>query len=187
MTEEVQFELDSCQEAMQKSLERLDQELTKIRAGKSNPSMLSSVKVDYYGALTPLAQVANVSTPDAKTLTVQPWEKGMLEPISKAIIDSNLGLNPQNNGDVIIISIPALTEERRRDLTKQAKGVGEDAKVAIRSARKNANDGVKLLKDDGLPEDALKDAESKVQDLTNEFVGRVDAVIAAKDKDIMTV
>jgi len=115
MTEEVQFELDSAKEAMQKSIERLDSELTKIRAGKANPSMLSSVKLDYYGSLTPLSQVANVSTPDAKTLTVQPWEKGMLDPISKAIIDSNLGLNPQNNGDVIIISIPALTEERRRD------------------------------------------------------------------------
>ena len=181
MTEEVQFELDSAQEAMQKSLERLDQELTKIRAGKSNPSMLSSVKVDYYGALTPLAQVANVSTPDAKTLAVQPWEKGMLEPISKAIIDSNLGLNPQNNGDVIIISIPALTEERRRDLSKQAKAVGEDAKVAIRSARKSANDGVRALKDDGLPEDSQKAAETKVQDLTNQYVTKVDSVIAAKD------
>jgi ribosome recycling factor len=187
MTEEVQFELDSARELMQKSLERLDQELTKIRAGKSNPSMLSSVKVDYYGALTPLAQVANVSTPDAKTLTVQPWEKGMIEPISKSIIDSNLGLNPQNNGDVIIISIPALTEERRRDLSKQAKSVGEDAKVAIRSARKSANDGVKILKDDGLPEDVQKSAELKVQDLTNEYVTKVDAVITAKEKDIMTV
>jgi ribosome recycling factor len=187
MTEEVQFELDSARELMQKSLERLDQELTKIRAGKSNPSMLSSVKVDYYGALTPLAQVANVSTPDAKTLTVQPWEKGMIEPISKSIIDANLGLNPQNNGDVIIISIPALTEERRRDLSKQAKSVGEDAKVAIRSARKSANDGVKILKDDGLPEDVQKSAELKVQDLTNEYVTKVDAVITAKEKDIMTV
>ena len=187
MTEEVQFELDSARELMQKSLERLDQELTKVRAGKSNPSMLSSVKVDYYGALTPLAQVANVSTPDAKTLTVQPWEKGMIEPISKSIIDANLGLNPQNNGDVIIISIPALTEERRRDLSKQAKSVGEDAKVAIRSARKSANDGVKILKDDGLPEDVQKSAELKVQDLTNEYVTKVDAVITAKEKDIMTV
>ena len=187
MTEEVQFELDSAQEAMQKSMERLDSELTKIRAGKSNPSMLSSVKVDYYGAITPLSQVANVSTPDAKTLTVQPWEKGMLEPISKAIIDSNLGLNPQNNGEVIIISIPALTEERRRDLSKQAKAVGEDAKVGIRSARKAANDGIKSLKEDGLPEDAQKAAETKVQDLTNDYVNKIDSVISLKEKDIMTV
>lgn len=187
MTEEVQFELDSAKESMQKSMDRLDSELTKIRAGKSNPSMLSSVKVDYYGALTPLSQVANVSTPDAKTLTVQPWEKGMLEPISKSIIDSNLGLNPQNNGDLIIISIPALTEERRRDLSKQAKAVGEDAKVGVRSARKSANDGIKALKEDGLPEDAQKDAETKVQDLTNDYVSKIDSVIAIKEKDIMTV
>lgn len=187
MTEEVQFELDSAKESMQKSIERLDSELTKIRAGKANPSMLSSVKVDYYGSITPLSQVANVSTPDAKTLTVQPWEKGMLEPISKAIIDSNLGLNPQNNGDVIIISIPALTEERRRDLSKQAKAVGEDAKVGIRSSRKTANDGIKTLKDDGLPEDAHKTAEAKIQELTNDYVAKVDAIIAAKEKDIMTV
>jgi ribosome recycling factor len=187
MTEEVQFELDSAKEAMDKSIDRLDSELTKIRAGKANPSMLSSVKLDYYGTLTPLSQVANVSTPDAKTLTVQPWEKGMLDPISKAIIDSNLGLNPQNNGEIIIISIPALTEERRRNLSKQAKSVGEDAKVGIRSARKSANDGIKSLKEDGLPEDVQKAAEVKVQDLTNNFVTRVDAIISAKEKDIMTV
>lgn len=187
MTEEVKFELDSAEEAMQKSITRLDSELLKIRAGKANPSMLSSVKVDYYGSLTALSQVANVSTPDGKTLSVQPWEKSMLDTISKAIIDSNLGLNPQNNGEVIIISIPALTEERRRDLSKQAKSVGEDAKVAIRSARKSANDGIKGLKDDGLPEDEIKAAEQKVQDLTNSYTVKVDAVIVEKEKDIMTV
>lgn len=187
MTEEVQFELDSAKEGMQQSIDRLEKELMKIRAGKANPSMLSSVKIDYYGALTPLSQVANVNTPDAKTLTVQPWEKGLIESISKAIIDSNLGLNPQNNGEVIIISIPPLTEDRRRDLSKQAKAVGEDAKVAIRSARKAANDGIKALKDNGLPEDLQKASELKVQDLTNEFVAKVDKVVADKEKDIMTV
>jgi ribosome recycling factor len=187
MTEEVEFELDSAKETMQKSLTRLESELTKIRAGKANPSMLSSVKVDYYGATTPLSQVANVSTPDAKTLTVQPWEKGMIDPISKAIIDSNLGLNPQNNGDVIIISIPMLTEERRRDLCKQAKAVGEDAKVGVRSARKIANDSIKGLKEEGLPEDAQKDAETKIQDLTNSHVARIDSILIEKEKDIMRV
>lgn len=187
MTEEVQFELDSAVEAMKKALTRLDSELLKIRAGKANPSMLASVKVDYYGSLTPLSQVANVSTPDAKTLSVQPWEKSMIEPISKAIIDSNLGLNPQNNGEVIIISIPALTEERRRDLCKQAKSVSEDAKVAIRSARKTANDGIKSLKDDGLPEDMQKQAEDKIQDITNEYSSKCDVVLVEKEKDIMTV
>ena len=187
MTEEVEFELDSAKETMQKSLIRLESELTKIRAGKANPSMLSSVKVDYYGATTPLSQVANVSTPDAKTLTVQPWEKGMIDPISKAIIDSNLGLNPQNNGDVIIISIPMLTEERRKDLCKQAKAVGEDAKVGVRSARKTANDSIKGLKEEGLPEDAQKEAETKIQDLTNSHVARIDSILVEKEKDIMTV
>lgn len=187
MNEEVQFELDSAKEAMQKSMVRLDSELIKIRTGKANPSMLMSVKVDYYGSLTPLSQVANVSTPDAKTLSVQPWEKSMLEPISKAIMDSNLGLNPQNNGEVIMISIPALTEERRKNLCKQAKAVGEDAKVAIRSARKAANDGIKGLKDDGLPEDIVKKAETEVQDLTNSYTTKVDSILTDKEADIMTV
>lgn len=187
MTEEVQFELDSAKESMVKSMVRLESELLKIRAGKANPSMLSSVKVDYYGSLTPLSQVANVSTPDAKTLSVQPWEKSLIDVISKAIIDSNLGLNPQNNGDIIMISIPVLTEERRRDLCKQAKAVGEDAKVGIRSARKAANDGVKVLKDDGLSEDIIKAAETQIQDLTNSYSVKIDSVIADKEKDIMTV
>ena len=180
MTEEVQFELDSAKEAMLKSIERLDSELLKIRAGKANPSMLSSVKVDYYGSLTPLSQVANVSTPDAKTLSVQPWERTLIETISKAIIDSNLGLNPQNNGEVIMISIPALTEERRRNLFKQAKSVGEDAKVGIRSARKLANDGVKALKDDGLSEDVIKAAETTIQELTNSYTTKIDSTITVR-------
>ena len=187
MSEEIQLELDAAKEAMDKSMERLEKELTKIRAGKANPSMLSTVMVEYYGAATPLSQVANVSTPDPKTLTVQPWEKTMLDPISKAIIDSNLGLNPMSNGEVLILSIPPLTEERRRDLCKQAKAVGEDAKVGIRSARKSANDGLKALKDEGFPEDMLKTAETKVQDITNSYTAKIDSVVADKEKDIMTV
>lgn len=187
MEEEIQFELDSAKESMQKSVDRLEVELLKIRAGKANPSMLSQVFVDYYGAKTPLSQVANVSTPDARTLSVQPWEKSLLQDISKAIIDANLGLNPQSNGDVIMIAIPALTEERRTSLVKQTKGYGEDAKVAIRVARKDANDVIKKLQKDGLPEDRAKSVEGEIQDITASYSSKVDAVLTDKEKDIMTV
>lgn len=187
MEEEIQFELDSAKEAMQKSIDRLAMELTKIRAGKANPTMLSPVFVEYYGAKTPLSQVANVNTPDARTLSVQPWEKSMLQDISKAIIDANLGLNPQNNGEVIMIAIPPLTEDRRKSLVKQSKTYGEDAKVAIRMARKDANDGIKQLQKDGLPEDAAKRAEEKIQEVTTVFNSKVDSVLEDKEKDIMTV
>ncbi|MFT6717057.1 MAG: ribosome recycling factor [Saprospiraceae bacterium] len=187
MEEEIQFELDSAKESMQKSIDRLESELLKIRAGKANPSMLSQVFVDYYGAKTPLSQVANISTPDARTLSVQPWEKQLLQDVSKAIIDANLGLNPQSNGDIIMIAIPALTEERRAALVKQTKGYGEDAKVAIRVARKDANDFIKKLQKDGLPEDRAKTVESQIQDITSLFSGKVDSVLTDKEKDIMTV
>lgn len=187
MEEEIQFELDSAKEAMQKSLERLNNELTKVRAGKANPSMLSSVFVDYYGVRTPLAQVANINTPDARTLTLQPWEKAMITPISKAIIDANLGLNPQNNGDNIIISIPPLTEERRIAMVKQSKAYGEDSKVSIRTARKDANDAIKKMQKDGLPEDIAKKAEDDIQGITTQYIEKVDKIIADKEKDIMTV
>jgi len=187
MEEEIQFELDSAKESMQKSIDRLEVELLKIRAGKANPSMLSQVFVDYYGAKTPLSQVANVSTPDPRTLSVQPWEKALLQDISKAITDANLGLNPQSNGDIIMIAIPALTEERRSALVKQTKGFGEDAKVAIRVARKDANDVIKKLQKDGLPEDHAKTVEGKIQDITSSFSEKVDTVLVEKEKDIMTV
>jgi ribosome recycling factor len=187
MEEEIQFELDSAKEAMQKSIDRLEVELLKIRAGKANPSMLSQVYVDYYGAKTPLSQVANVSTPDPRTLSVQPWEKGLLQDVSKAITDANLGLNPQSNGDIIMIAIPALTEERRSGLVKQTKGFGEDAKVAIRIARKDANDVIKKLQKDGLPEDRAKTIEVKIQNITSSFSDKVDTVLVAKERDIMTV
>ena len=187
MTEEVQFELDSAKEAMEKALERLNRELTKIRAGKANPSMLGGVMVDYYGSQTPLAQVANVGTADAMTLSVKPWEKPMLDAICKAIIDSNLGLNPQNNGEVVLISVPVLTEERRKDLAKQAKGEGEHAKVSVRNARRDANEAIKKMQKDGLAEDMAKGAESDVQDLTNSYVTKIEELIAAKEADIMKV
>jgi ribosome recycling factor len=187
MEEEIQFELDSAKEAMQKSIERLNNELTKVRAGKANPSMLGQVYVDYYGAKTAISQVANINTPDARTLTVQPWEKSMINPISKAIIDANLGLNPQNNGENIIISIPPLTEERRVSMVKQSKGYGEDSKVSIRSARKDAMDAIKKMQKDGLPEDTAKKIEENIQSITTTFIEKVETVLAEKEKDIMTV
>lgn len=187
MTEEVKFVMDSTKDAMNKSIAHLESELKKIRAGKAHPSMLDSVQVDYYGAPTPLSQVANVSTMDARTITVQPWEKSTLDAIATGIINSNLGLNPQNNGESILISVPPLTEERRRDLVKRAKSEGEHAKVGIRNARKDANDELKSLKNDGLSEDMHKDAESQVQKLTDSYVAKVEEHLAVKEKDIMTV
>lgn len=187
MEEEIQFELDAAKESMQKAIERLEVELSKVRAGKANPSMLSSVFVEYYGARTPLSQVSNINTPDARTLSVQPWEKGLIQDISKAIIDANLGLNPQNNGDTIMIAIPPLTEERRRDLVKQCKSSGEEAKVSIRMARKDANDSMKGFQKDGLPEDTVKQQEEVIQKMTDDFNAKVDVVISKKEDDIMTV
>lgn len=187
MTEELDMIYDMVGEENTNSIEHLATELTKIRAGKATPSMLSTVYVDYYGSSTPLAQVANVNTPDGRTLTVQPWEKGMLQEIERSIINSNLGFAPQNNGDIIIISIPPLTEERRRDLVKQAKGVCENAKVSIRNHRRDANDSIKKLKNDGLPEDMMKDAEAHIQDVTNKAIEKIDALLVVKEKDIMAV
>lgn len=187
MTEEIQMALDHGREQMDKALDHLRAELNKIRAGKAHPSMLGSVQVDYYGSMTPLSQVANVSTPDPRTLTVQPWEKGMLDPISTAIINANLGLNPQNNGEVIMINVPTLTEERRKDLTRMVRAEGEHAKVSIRNARKEANDAIKAEKDDGLSEDMAKKAEQQVQDLTNQYAKKVDDILEAKEADIMTI
>ena len=165
--EEINLILEDAKEAMEKSLAHLNVELGKIRAGRANPSMLDSVKVDYYGSLTPLSQIANVSTLDSRTLTIQPLEKAMLDEITKAVINANLGLNPQNNGEVILISVPVLTEERRKDLVKKAKSEGEHAKVSIRSQRKDANEMVRSLKDEGLSEDAVKDSEIQIQKLTD--------------------
>jgi ribosome recycling factor len=187
MNEEVQFIIDSAEEAMKKAIDHLQAELNKIRAGKANPSMLDSVKVNYYGAVTPLQQVANINTPDAKTIIVQPWEKNLLEEISNSILVANLGFAPANNGDVLIISLPPLTEERRKDMVKKARAEAEHAKVGIRTARKDANDEVKQLQKDGLPEDDARAAETDIQDMTNKFVLRCDQVVDAKEKDIMTV
>jgi ribosome recycling factor len=172
---------------MQKTIDHLEMELTKVRAGKASPAMLDGVKLDYYGSPTLLKNIANVNTPDARTITVQPWEKHMLDAISKAIMEANLGLNPQNNGDLIIISVPMLTEERRKDLTKRSHAEGEHAKVGIRNARKEAIDFIKQAQKDGLPEDESKAGEAKVQELTDKYNKKVDEVVAIKDKDIMTI
>jgi ribosome recycling factor len=183
--EDIDLIISETADGMKKSLLHLDKELLKIRAGRASPAMLEGVRLDYYGALTPLSQVSNVSTPDARTLSVQPWEKGLIPDIEKAIMNANLGLNPQNNGDVVILNIPPLTEERRKDLVKRAKAEGEDAKISIRTARKDANDMLKDL--EGISEDLIKDAEEKVQIITNKMVAKVDETLDLKERDIMTV
>ncbi len=185
--EEIDFVLDSTKESMEGSLSHLEKEFLNIRAGKASPAMLGGVKVDYYGAATPLSQVANVNTPDARTITITPWEKSMLQPIEKAIMIANLGFNPMNNGDNIIISVPALTEERRRDLVKQAKGEAEDAKIGVRNARKDANTDIKKLEKDGMSEDVCKSAEEDVQKLTDSYIKKIDELLALKEAEIMKV
>jgi ribosome recycling factor len=187
MIEDLQMIYDEFKGSNQKSLSHLDSELLKVRAGKATPAMLNSVMVDYYGSPTPIQQVANVNTSDARTITVQPWERTMLNEIAKGIINSNLGFAPQNNGEILIISVPPLTEERRRDLVKKAKSEGEHAKVAVRNNRKDALDMVKDLKSDGLSEDLVKDAETEIQTITNGFIKKVDEIVDQKEKEIMTI
>ena len=179
--------LQDCESAMQKAVEHLESELTKIRAGRATPSMLNSVMVDYYGSNTPLNQVANISTPDARTLQVQPWEKSMIDPIERAIIAANLGLNPSNNGEVVLINVPMLTEERRKDLSKSAHREGENAKISFRNTRHKAIDQIKALQKDGLGEDNAKDAEISIQQITDDFNKKTDSLVASKEANIMKV
>ena len=187
MTEEIEFIIDSTKESMNGSIAHLEKSFLNIRAGKASPAMLGSVFVDYYGSQTPLAQIANMNVPDARTITIQPYEKNMLQPIEKAIMVANIGFNPMNNGDVIIISVPPLTEERRRDLTKQAKVEAEDAKIGVRNARKDANTDIKKLEKEGTSEDICKTAEDEVQNLTNAFIKKIDDILAHKEAEIMKV
>ncbi|WP_299108151.1 ribosome recycling factor [uncultured Tenacibaculum sp.] len=182
--EEIDFILDSAKEAMNNAIAHLEKELRSIRAGKATPAMLANVMVDYYGSQTPLSQVANVNTPDARTISIQPWEKNMLQEIEKAIMIANLGFNPMNNGENIIINVPPLTEERRRDLAKQAKAEAEHAKVGIRNARKDANNDIKKT---DVSDDMKKNAEADIQTLTDNFVKEVDEKYTVKEKEIMTV
>ncbi len=179
--------IEEIKENMSSSLTFFDRELQKIRAGKANPQMLDSVKVDYYGTPTAISQVANVNTPDAKQIIVQPWEKAMLIPLEKAIMAANLGFNPQNNGEFLRILVPQLTEDRRKDLVKKAKSEAEQAKVNIRNVRRNANDQAKKYEKDGVPEDEIKRLEADIQKITDEFIAKIDKMFDAKEKDIMTV
>jgi ribosome recycling factor len=187
MQDELNLILDDAKDSMQKAISHLETELTKIRAGKANPQILDGITVDYYGSPTALNQVANVSVADARTLTIQPWEKNMLQPIERAIIASNIGLNPQNDGVLIRLFLPPLTEERRKELVKRVNGEGEHAKVAVRNIRRDAIEGIKKLQKDGLSEDTAKDAEADVQTLTDKNIALVDKHCAAKDKEIMAI
>lgn len=184
MDDELDFIIDSTKEAMDQAILHLEKQLLNIRAGKATPAMLGSVRVDYYGSQTPLNQVANINTPDARTLTIQPFEKNMIVPIEKGIMHANLGFNPMNNGDSVIINVPPLTEERRRELAKQAKAEAEDAKIGVRNDRKNANQDIKKL---DISEDLQKTAEAEIQKLTDTYIERIDKIFAVKEKEIMTV
>lgn len=172
---------------MQSSIEYLDESLAHIRAGKANPRILDGIKLDYYGSLTPLSGVASISTPDARTIVVQPWEKQMLKEVEKAILNSDVGITPDNNGEIIRLSIPPLTEERRKQLVKQSKQEAEEAKVSVRNARRDAIDAIKKSVKDGVAEDVAKDAENDMQKLHDKYIKKVDEMFAAKEKEIMTV
>lgn len=185
--EDIDFILEETKDAMNGSVAHLEKSFLNIRAGKATPQMLGSVFVDYYGSMTPLSQVANISVPDARTLTIQPYEKSMLTPIEKAIMMANIGFNPMNNGDVIIISVPPLTEERRRDLVKQAKNEAEDAKIGIRNHRKDANTEIKKLEKDGVSEDLCKNAEDAIQKLTDTYIKKIEEHLSIKEAEIMKV
>ncbi|KQC32078.1 MULTISPECIES: ribosome recycling factor [Nonlabens] len=184
MNEEVDFVLDSAKEDMDKAIAHLEKSLLNIRAGKASPAMLGGVMVDYYGSQTPLSRVANVNTPDARTISVQPWEKGLIPEIEKGIMIANLGLNPMNNGESVIINVPVLTEERRVQLAKQAKAESEEAKIGVRNDRKVAMNELKKL---DISEDLLKNAEDDVQKLTDKYIAKIDEMFVVKEKEIMTV
>lgn len=187
MEEEVQMILDICKERMEHAIGHLEKELVHIRAGKASPRMLDSVLVDYYGSLVPIAQVSNINTPDARTIAIQPWEKKMIHPIEKAIINSNLGFNPDNNGEFIRINVPAPTEQRRKEMVKQVSKEGETAKVSLRSARKDANDNLKKLLKEGLSEDLEKDSEVIVQNMINDFTKLVEKLLDEKTVEVLTI
>jgi ribosome recycling factor len=187
MTEDLSLILDEARETMKKAINHLEAELIKIRAGKANPTMLDGIMADYYGNPTPINQVANISAMDARTLTVQPWEKNMLQPIERAIIAANIGINPQNDGNSIRLYLPPLTEERRKELVKRCNAEGEQAKIAIRNIRRESIEQIKKLEKEGLSEDAAKDAEADMQELTNNYISIIEKHLVAKDKEIMSV
>lgn len=175
------------EDLMKKAIDHLEVELIKIRAGKANPQMVDGITVDYYGSPMPLNQVSNVSVMDARTLSIQPWEKNMLQPIERAIIAANIGINPQNDGNIIRLFLPPLTEERRKELVKKSNAEGEHAKIAVRNIRRDAIEHIKKLQKEGLSEDAAKDGESDIQEITNNFISLVDKHLEVKEKEIMAV
>jgi ribosome recycling factor len=187
MSDDLELILEDARDSMKKAISHLESELIKIRAGKANPQMLDGLTVDYYGSPTALNQIGNVSAMDARTLTIQPWEKNMLQPIERAIINANLGVTPQNDGNIIRLFMPPLTEERRKEFVKRAGGEGEQSKVAIRSIRRDAIEQIKKLQKDGLSEDEAKDAEKEIQDITDKNISLVEKHLAAKEKEIMSV
>lgn len=187
MSEELELIIDDAETHMKKAIGHLEAELTKIRAGKANPTMLDGINVDYYGSPTPINQVANINIMDARTISIQPWEKNMLQPIERAIIASNIGLNPQNDGVNIRLYLPPLTEERRKELVKKSSHEGEHSKVAIRNIRREAIEEVKKLQKDGLSEDIAKDTEKNIQEITDRFIVLVDKHLTAKEKEIMSI
>ncbi len=183
--EEIELFLEEANELMSKAIGHVSSELTKIRAGKANPAMLDGIMVSYYGAMTPLNQVSSLTTPDARTIFIKPWEKGMIPEIEKSILNANLGLNPQNDGQQVIINVPMLTEERRKQLVRQVGQECEHGKVSVRNVRKETNEQLKKIK--GVSEDDIKNAEEKVQQMTNDFIAKIDALMKKKETEIMTV
>ena len=187
MNEEINFCLELAREQMQESVDHLELSLSKIRAGKASPQMLRSVKVEYYGSVTPLSQMANVTTPDSQTITIQPFDKTVIAEIEQAIVDAQLGFNPSNNGEKVIINVPPLTEERRRDLVKQVKIEIEKSKISCRNVRQKSNDELKRIGREGASEDIIRDAEDSIQSITNEFTSKIDEILSSKESDIMQV
>jgi ribosome recycling factor len=187
MDEEAKFQIDVAREKMEKAIRHLDDELLHIRAGKATPTILDSIHVEYYGAIMPLAQVSSIGTPDPKTILIQPWDKSMFEVIEKAILAANIGLTPMNNGEVIRLNIPPLTEERRKNLVKQIRNMAENTKISVRNTRRETMEDFKKLQKEGLAEDIALDAEEKVQEMTDHYIKKVDIIVNAKEKEIMTV
>lgn len=187
MIEKAKAVTQAAKEKMQGAVTYLDEELKTYRAGKANPAVFNNVMVNYYGTMTPVPQVASITTPDAKTMLIQPWDRSLIQPVEKAIMDANLGFTPQNNGETIRINVPALTEERRKELVKKARTAGENAKVGVRNARRDAIDALKKLQKEGLPEDSEKDFEDETQKHTDSFIKKIEEILAAKEKEIMTV
>jgi len=187
MTPEIKTCLEKHKNLMESAIQHYEKELTKVRASKASPQMLQGLLVDYYGSPTPIEQVANINTPDPRTINIQPWEKSLLKELEKTILNSNLSLNPQNNGEIIRINVPPLTEERRKELVKKAKEEAEKAKVAVRNIRRDGNEEAKKLEKNGISEDLRKDLEKDIQDITNKFIEKIDQILAVKEKDILTI